>query len=62
MRTLDKALDRIEKFTEDAFGWLEINVRRLGRRLTRRPSTQPRSVASGDRGQVEAAGRRGREP
>jgi cobalamin biosynthesis protein CobT len=59
MRTLDQALDRIEKLTDDAFEWLEISVRRLAKRLTRRPNAQQsRSVPSDDRGKVDATGRR----
>lgn len=59
MWTLDEALDRIEKLTDDAFDWLEINIRRLGRRLTRRPNAQPSSSASSDdRDKVETTSRR----
>jgi hypothetical protein len=48
---MDEALDRIEKVTDDAFGWLETNVRRLGKRLPSRPGArQPRSVVTGERG------------
>jgi hypothetical protein len=51
---MDEALDRIEKFTDDVFGWLETNVRRLGKQLPSRPGARPpRSVATGDRGRVE---------
>jgi len=59
MRTLDEALDRIETLTDDAFEWLESNVRRLAKRLTRRSNAQQsRSVPSDDRSEVEATGRR----
>ena len=59
MWTLDEALDRILKLTDDAFDWLEISVRRLGNRLTKRPSARPSSSAtSDDRSKVEATGRR----
>jgi hypothetical protein len=59
MRTLDEVLDRIETLTDDAFEWLESNVRRLAKRLTRRPNARPsRSVPSDDRGKVDATGRR----
>jgi hypothetical protein len=51
---VDEALDRIEMFTEDAFGWLETKVRRLGKWLASRPEARrPRSVATGDHGRVE---------
>lgn len=50
MRSIrERTLDRIEKVTEDAFEWLEVNARRVVKRSVRRPGAQrARSTASVD--------------